>query len=428
MNYEELLIAKSGGKLNQSTLPVGEFFRVKIDAKYQSRVEIHNSLLSNITFCEGLKRECEENVTIADKHQLHFTPVMKDGEIVSLAISEPGQYMSYAELLRETPAVVAEKKFLFYVLETLVNTTTLLHKKGIRHICYSPRTVFVRKGSYLPMLLSHGSYYLSMNDQEGFYGEDAQYVAPEVLQHGTIDDRCDVYSIAKFMQSLVAESDMPLDYRRALKKATSEMPEDRYNTPEELFRAIRRLHRYKRTAITVVICVVISLALTDIYFEMFPETSPVEFVKPVPRQPTDDLLDDGFDPAELGVTNSGDSLVYNGGDSLLYNVGDSSVYDEATERDYNAKAEEIFRKKYAQEAERILSKIYNKEYMSNAEKKFTAESQSTIDELMKKQAELGSDAGLTPERAQLIATEIIDHITEQKKKEMGGMNSRAIQK
>ncbi|MBQ4417527.1 MAG: hypothetical protein II868_07525, partial [Butyrivibrio sp.] len=121
-----------------------------------------------------------------------------------------------------------------------------------------------------------------MNDQEGFYGEDAQYVAPEVLQHGTIDDRCDVYSIAKFMQSLVAESDMPLDYRRALKKATSEMPEDRYNTPEELFRAIRRLHRYKRTAITVVICVVISLALTDIYFEMFPETSPVEFVKPVP--------------------------------------------------------------------------------------------------------------------------------------------------
>jgi hypothetical protein len=125
-------------------------------------------------------------------------------------------------------------------------------------------------------------------------------------------------------------------------------------------------------------------------------------------------LDDGFDPAELGVTNS--------------DSGDSLVFDEAAERTYTAKAEEIFRKKYAQEADRILSKIYNKEYMSNAEKKFTAESQSTIDELMKKQAELGNDAGLTPERSQLIATEIIDRITEQKKKEMGGSNSRAIQK
>jgi hypothetical protein len=129
-------------------------------------------------------------------------------------------------------------------------------------------------------------------------------------------------------------------------------------------------------------------------------------------------LDDGFDPTELGVTSSGDSLVRD----------ESADFDEATERDYQAKAEEIFRKNYTKEAERILSKIYNKDYMSNAEKKFMAESESTIDELMKTQAKMGEDAGLTPERAQLIATEIIDRITEQKKKEMGGTNSRAIQK
>jgi len=138
----------------------------------------------------------------------------------------------------------------------------------------------------------------------------------------------------------------------------------------------------------------------------------VEFVKPAPRQPTDDLLDDGFDPAELGVTNSGDSL----------------IVDESAERDFQAKAEEIFRKKYSEAADRILSKIYNKEYMSNAEKKFTSESEPTINELMKVQAKMGQEAGLSPERAQLIATEIIDRITEKKKKEMGSTNSRAIQK
>ena len=78
MNYEELLIAKAGGKLNQSQLPIGEFFRAKMGSKYQSTVDIHESLMTNITFCEGLKSECEENVTIVDKHQLHFTPVMQD--------------------------------------------------------------------------------------------------------------------------------------------------------------------------------------------------------------------------------------------------------------------------------------------------------------------------------------------------------------
>jgi hypothetical protein len=381
-----------------------------MDNKYQSRVDIHDSLIASITFSEALKRECEENNTIGDKHQLHFTPVMQNDEIVSLAIVESGQYMSFAEMLSETPAVVANHNFLENVLEGLVSITALLHKRGIRHVCFSPRTVFARKGDYSPMLLSHGSYYLSMSNLEEFYGEDAQYVAPEVLKHGTIDDRCDVYSIGKFIQSLGAVSDMPIEYRRAMKKAVSESPEDRYNTPEELLNAVRKQHNFIRSAIIVSISCIIALVCVGLYFDMFPETNPVEFVKPVPRQPTDDLLDDGFDPAELGVTNSGDSL----------------IYDQASERDYQAKAEEIFRKKYTQEAERILSKIYNKEYMSNAEKKFTAESESTIDELMKKQAELGNDAGLTPERSQLIATEIIDRITEQKKKEMGGTNSRAI--
>ena len=420
MNYEELIAAKVGSKLNLSVLPIGEFFRSKNGNKYQSRVEIHQSLIDNITFCEGLKRECEENGTIAEKHQLHFTPVMEGNEIVRLDIVEPGQFMCYEEMLTEMPSVVAQRKFLFNVLEALVNMTELLHKKGIRHICYSPHTVFARKGDYTPLLLTHGSYYLGLNDLEAFFGQDTQYVAPEVLQHGTIDDRCDVYSIGKFMESLGTVSELPFEYRRAMKKATSESPEDRYNTPEELFKAVRRVHSYIRTTLTVLGCVIAALVITSLYFEMFPETEPVEFVKPAPRQPTDDLLDDGFDPAEMGVTNSGDSLVYDRGDSL--------AYDKAMEHEYSAKAEEIFRKKYEKEADRILSKIYNKDYMSNAEKKFSAESESTINELMKKQAELGNDAGLTPERSQLIATEIIDRVTEKKKKEMGSTNSRSVVK
>lgn len=418
MNYEELLVAKSGGKLNQTQMHIGEFYRAKVDNKYQSRVDLRRSLIDNITFCEGLRRECEENVTIADKHQLHFTPVKQDGEIVSLAIAETGQYMSYEELLRESPAVVANKDFLFHVLEGLVSLTTLLHKRGIRQICFSPHMVFARKGDYTPLLLTHGSYYLEMGNLEEFFGEDVQYVAPEVLEHGTIDDRCDVYSIGKFMQSLGEAAGMSIEFRRAFKKATSESPEDRYNTPEEMLKAIRKGHDFIRTTWLVVGSLLIAGILTGLYFEMFPEINPVEFVKPVPRQPTDDLLDDGFDPAELGVTNSGDSLIND----------DYTDPSQLSDRDYNAKAEEIFRKKYAKEADRILSKIYNKEYMSNAEKKFTAESESTIDELMKTQAKMGEEAGLTPERAQLIASEIIDRITEQKKKEMGGTNSRAIKK
>ena len=56
--------------------------------------------------------------------------------------------------------------------------------------------------------------------------------------------------------------------------------------------------------------------------------------------------------------------------------------------------------------------------MNSTEKAFAAESQATIEELMKVQQKMGQEASLTPERAQLIASEIIDRVTNQKKKQL----------
>lgn len=411
MNYEELLAARNEGQKHQVMQPIGCFYREQVDGKWRCVVDILPEKNQNIAFSKALQAECEKNATLVDKHQIHFTPVKNDqGDVERLEL-ELGNYQTFEQLLIDNPAIVAEKGFMDTVLESLVEATTYLHSQQLRHVCYSPKTVFVRKGDNKAMLLSHGSFYHALSDLQGFYGDDAQYVAPEVLNGGSVDDRCDVYSIGKFMMSLYDQSDLPLEYRGALKKAASESPEDRFDTPEDLLKAVQKRRASFKSLITFLIVGVVTLVCIGLYFEYFPETTPIEFVKPAPRQPTDDLIDDGFDPAELGVTSDGDSL----------------VVDEAAERDFQAKAEEIFRKKYEKEADRILSKIYNKEYMSNSEKKFLSESESTIEELMKSQSKLGEEAGLTPERSQLIATEIIDRITNQKKQQMGGTNSRGVQ-
>jgi serine/threonine protein kinase len=306
------------------------------------------------------------------------------------------------QLLNENPAVVAEKGFIDNTLQALVDITTYLHSQGIRHICYSPKTVMVRKGDHAVMLLSHGSFYLSMDDQRGFYGDDVAFVAPEVLEHGTIDDRCDVYSIGKFMEAIFQHAGMSVEYRNALKKATSEKPEDRYETPQALLKAVQARRSMMRSIMMLVAAVIAGLVIFEIYLEMVPETTQVEYVKPAPRQATDDLLDDGFKPEDLGVV-SADSI---------------SEEDQEAQRVYRAKAEAIFRKNYEKEADRILSKIYNKDYMNATEKQFAAQSQSTIEELMKVQQKMGQEASLTPERAQLIASEIIERITNDKKKQL----------
>ena len=402
MNYEEMLAAKNDGRLNRTLLPIGEYYRTQVEGKYRAIVKIRPELNNSIVFSGALKKECECNRTLVNRHQLHFTPVVdQNGEIQQLEL-EPGTFISMEQLLNDNPAAIAENNFIDNTLEALVDVTTYLHGQGIRHICYSPKTVLVRKGDNAVMLLSHGSFYMGLENLQMFYGDDAAYVAPEVLQHGTIDDRCDVFSIGKFMESLLQRADMTPEYRRALKKATSEMPEDRYDTPQSLLKAVHSRRGMIHSVWMLLAATVIALVIFGIYTELVPEPTHVEYVKPAPRQATDDLLDDGFKPEDLGVV-SADSL---------------SEEDLEAQRVYQAKAEEIFRKNYEKEADRILSKIYNKEYMNSTEKRFAAESQSTIKELMEAQQKMGADANLTPERAQLLASEIIERITNEKKKQM----------
>ena len=402
MNYEEMLAAKNEGKLNKTLLPIGEYYRIQMDGKYRAVVSIRQELNSSIVFSGALKTECERNKTLVNRYQLHYTPVMNEsGEVEQLEV-EAGVFLSMEQLLNENPAVVAEKGFIDNTLQALVDITSYLHSQGIRHICYSPKTVMVRKGDHAVMLLSHGSFYLAMDDQRGLYGDDAVYVAPEVLEHGTIDDRCDVYSIGKFMEAIFLHAGMSVEYRKAMKKATSEKPEDRYDTPWALLKAVQSRRSMMRSAMMLVAAVIVALVIFEIYAEMVPEPTQVEYVKPAPRQATDDLLDDGFKPEDLGVV-SADSM---------------TEEDIEAQRVYKAKAEEIFRKNYEKEADRILSKIYNKDYMNSTEKQFAAQSQSTIEELMKVQQKMGQEASLTPERAQLIASEIIERITNEKKKQL----------
>lgn len=411
MNYEELLAAKNRGRLNPSRQPIGEYYRTQVDGKYRGVVDIAPQLHSSIVFSGALRTECEHNVKLISNHQLHFQPIGDGPDIRQLEV-EPGVYLSFEQLLQDNPAVVASNDFIGDTLRALVEVTNYLHAQGIRHVCYSPRTVFVRKGDNGVMLLSHGSFYLGIDDQRLFYGDDAAYVAPEVLNHGAVDNRCDVYSIGKFLEYLFAHSSMPIEYRKAVKRATSESPEDRFDSLDDLLRAVQRRRSALHSVVTLAIAAVVALFCVGIYFDLFPESHEVEFVKPAPRQQIDDLIDDGFDPAELGVTNAD-------------TVGQ---IDTSVQADYQAKAEAIFRKRYAAEAERILSNIYNKENMSNSEKQFRAANQATLEELMKQQQALGEEAGLTMERSQLIATEIIDRISEKMKREMGGTNSHGIQK
>ena len=413
MNYEELIASRRDGKLNKTRLPIGDYYRQQIDGKYRSVVDIAAELNSNIKFSEALKAECEQNASLTNQHILHFRPQTEGHDIVRLEM-EQGQYQPLQQVLNDTPAIVAEPNFIEEFTRQLLETAAYLHEQGVFGVCYSPQTIFLRKGDNAVLLTHVGSHYLSMSDPQQIYHDGLEeFVAPEVMNKGAIDNRCDIYSIGRLLQKVFDQSDMPLELRKVVKRAVSESPEDRFNTPADMLATITRKRNTYRSFITGIIAVAIAGLVIALYFDMMPESTPVEFVKPVERQATDDLLDDGFSPEELGVVTDGDSLV---------------AAERATQEEYQAKAEAIFRKRYTEAADKILSKIYNKDRMNSSEKNFMSQSESTVDELMKAQQEIASESALDPAKSQLIATEIIERLTEQKKNALGGSNRQGIQK
>ena len=88
--------------------------------------------------------------------------------------------------------------------------------------------------------------------------------------------------------------------------------------------------------------------------------------------------------------------------------------DEKEMKAYQAKAEQIFRKQFTKEADRILNKVYNKKEMNLNEKDFMARSRSMTEELAKAESELAKQANLGNEKSQRIASEIIDQLTTKK--------------
>ena len=404
MNYEEMLSSGNVQMAKGALLPIGFLHKKQREGKFDNVLDLRRHLSDSVLFAKNVKRECEENGKLNSPHQLHFViGETKDGEPKTLEV-EKGRFITFSRLLFESPSLVGRKDFVDEVINQLFDAAVYINKMGVQHICYSPDNVLARVGDNKLLMLSHGSYYINMSDQKALYRDMTDYLAPEVLAEGSVDERSDVYSIGKFIEWLYSSSDMPIEIKRMVKKATEELPEDRYQSVADMRSALKRLKNARNSVVMFLIALVAALVIVGIYFGMTPEPQQIEYVKPAPKQSTDDLLDDGFDPAtELGVI-SGDSL--------------SKLPPEKRKQmeEYQKKGEEIFRKQFEKEADRILSKVYDAEHMGASEKNFMASSQKVFAELMEVQQKLSGEANISNEKGQLIATQIIDKITEKKKK------------
>jgi len=401
MNFEELLEAHGSKK---AETPFGELRKVPVDNKFVNVVKLKKKWVDDFHFQNDKWKEYKEVNGLEHPCLLKYT--MAD----SYLKLENGTLTTLAKLLEEQPAIVADRRFIDHLFEQMVDVANYLHEVGIYHVCFSPNNILVRRSSNEPALLTHGSFYLNV-DQAMLWDGVEGFVAPEVMGSGEADARSDVYSIGRLVEAVYAESSMPMEYKKMVKKATQELPEKRYQTVKAMEEGMKKARSTKSTLLTLLAAAAVALLVFGIYKMMLPEPDQVEFVKPVPRQGIDDVEDLPNDPTMMGVVSSDTALM--------------TPEEEARQKEYEAKCEQIFRRRYAKEAERILSKIYNSKYMSEGEQRFMAGSQAIASELTEVQMRLGEEASMSDAKSQRIASEINDRITREKmeamRKEKKGM-------
>lgn len=410
MNFEELLETRDVRKTTKVRLPYGYFYKRLIDGKYSNFVEFHDEVADHVAFSNCVRTEAADMEKIGNKHQLHFVPNEGDGGVYAIAV-EVGNFITFDQLLNENPAVIARESFAADTLRDLVEITELLNDKGIYHVCFAPCNVLARKNDSTVRLLCHGSFYAKL-DQETLYDGLEDYVAPEVLAGGEITARADVYSLAKFVSWLYHSAGLPLEWRHVIARATAEDPERRYSSVKEFYNALINYKNMRRTALVGFAAIAIALAIVGCYFYMLPQPEQMEYVKAVEEPIPDDMLDE--ENLLYGLGADADSATIANIVAKQMRMKDSLSIDEKEMKAYQAKAEQIFRKQFTKEADRILSKVYNSKQMNLNEKDFMARSRSMTEELAKAEEKLAKEANLGNEKSQRIASEIIDQLTTKK--------------
>ena len=415
MNFEEMLEQREVKKTSKIRMPYGYFYKRLTGGKYSNFVQFHDELTEDIFFGHCVKAECEAVASIDHKAQLHFSTNGEDDGVFAIAV-EVGNYQTLEQLLNDNPAIVARNEFLASTLKSLFDITKILNERGIYHVCFAPSNILMRKNDDSVRLLCHGSFYKKV-DVDLLYEGVEDYIAPEVFDRGVIDSRTDVYSLGKLISYLYHSAGMPFELKPIVAKATDADPEKRFVSVEDLEAAINKAQTLKRTGLLAAAALAIALTIVGLFFYMLPSPDVMEYVKPIEEPVPDEMIEEDMD-ALLGIGADTDSATIAQIVQQQQHVKDSIGVSEGKMREYNAKAEEIFRKQFTKAAESIISKVYNKDQMNSSEKDFTLNAQKMTNELVFKKDELMKSTAISSERAEAIADKIIEQLTEKKKAEM----------
>lgn len=328
------------------------------------------------------------------------------GEESTEVTLETTHCVTLEEYLHENPSFVTEREELERIVNEVCEALDYLHQKGICQLDLHPRNILLTKGDKRVKLCNPFFTYTHLIHGLGL--KPNGYVATELFGQTPPTDfvACDIYALGRLIAYLYDMTTLPLHYRQAVLRATSDNPTQRPASIAE-FRKLVEKGRVMQTLCKGGAWALGTLMAAGLLFWITTSNGEedIRFVEPT----------------------ANNTYVYDSITGQEYYLNDSAMAarEAAIERqkseqmkEYERKLNDIFKKDFYKKAAPVINEIYSKKHMNSETGIFTSVSNRGMLELKEAQEELARQYGLDLISTSQVAADVIEELTRQRMMEL----------
>ena len=220
-------------------------FRVKLYGKLHFLKRLKAEYASDIRYQEAFRKEFETGYRLEHPNLVRYVSFSDDGILVEFIDGE-----TLSQCLANRPDYFKNRKNTDKFVRQLLDVVGYLHSHQVLHLDLKPDNILLTHINNDLKLIDLGCCYTdSFPDTTGHTNA---FASPEQLSGGAVDARSDIYAIGRILEGLPNHA----IYNKVIARCTASDPNDRYQSVEEIVKALSSQWKPYRVVLVIVLVLI----------------------------------------------------------------------------------------------------------------------------------------------------------------------------